>query len=75
MRSRSRIALVLLGAFLSLPTLVQGQGETESQDKTQAGYEDLHEFGGPEGVSQSLKRDDEHGVAVGFTTVVTGRSV
>jgi len=48
---QTRFAIVLLGAILSSHAL--GQVETKS------GYEDLPEFGGPEGVSQSLKRDDE----------------
>jgi porin len=48
---QTRFAILLLGAILSSHAL--------GQDETQSGYEDLHEFGGPEGVSQSLKRDDE----------------
>jgi porin len=48
---QTRFAIVLLGAILS--SHASGQVETKS------GYEDLLEFGGPEGVSQSLKRDDE----------------
>jgi len=32
---------------------------TEAEDSTQSGYDQLQQFGGPEGVSQTLKRDDE----------------
>jgi len=48
---QTRFAPVFLSVILCSNAF--GQGETKS------GYEDLPEFGGPEGVSQSLKRDDE----------------
>jgi porin len=59
MRSRFGIAVVIMGALLSFPVQGQETPSTETGDDTQAGYDDLHEFGGPEGVSQSLRRDDE----------------
>ena len=54
-------SIMLLSVILSSPAAGQEEpaSETEADDATQSGYEDLPEFGGPEGVSQSLKRDDE----------------
>ncbi len=59
MRRRFRIAVVLLGTILSVSALGQEISDAKAEDDTQAGYNDLQDFGGPEGVSQSLKRDDE----------------
>jgi porin len=61
MRTQTAIAVVLLATILSAPVLGQEESstETETQDETKSGYDDMPEFGGPEGVSQSLKRDDE----------------
>jgi porin len=52
---------MVLSVILSSPAMGQEEStaDTEIHDDTQSGYDDLPEFGGPEGVSQSLKRDDE----------------
>jgi len=50
----------LLCLLLTLPALGQeAEKETESASGGQAGYSDVPEFGGPEGVTSSLKRADE----------------
>jgi porin len=56
-----KFCVLLLGVILSSPSLGQEAPnlEGEAQDETKSGYDDLPEFGGPDGVSQSLKRDDE----------------
>ncbi len=59
MRRQFGIAVVLLGTILSGSALGQDISDAEIGDDTQSGYDDLQDFGGPEGVSQSLKRDDE----------------
>jgi len=61
MRAYYGIIMVLIGAALSLPAFGQDEDDpmTDPPGGSQSGYEDLPEFGGPEGVSQSLKRDDE----------------
>jgi porin len=60
-RTQIGITAVLLATMLSSPALSQEEPstETETLNESQAGYENVPEFGGPEGVSQSLKRDDE----------------
>ena len=47
--------------LVSSAALAQEESDkaTETDDDTQSGYDELQQFGGPEGVSQTLKRDDE----------------
>jgi porin len=61
MRIQPGIAVMLLSTILSSPTIGQEEAttETEGHDEIQAGNDDLPHYGGPEGVSQSLKRDGE----------------
>ena len=59
----NKVKLVEIVFCMILSSAASGQEESNTEsatsNETQAGYEDLPEFGGPEGVSQSLKRDDE----------------
>jgi porin len=61
MRTYRGIIVVLIGTTFCVPALGQDEGDpaTDSPGESQSGYEDLPEFGGPEGVSQALKRDNE----------------
>jgi hypothetical protein len=61
MRIQPGIAVMLLGTILSSPAMGQEEAitEIEARDETQSGDDDLPHYGGPEGVSQSLKRDGE----------------
>lgn len=51
--------ILLVAAILSTPALGQDESDARNDDETQSGYDELPEFGGPEGVSQTLKRNDE----------------
>ena len=53
-----QIATLFFALLLVQPALGQ-ESDTEEDSGSQSGYDDLPEFGGPEGVSQTLKRDDE----------------
>jgi porin len=61
----SGFGVVVICALFFTPVLGQETANegSETQDGTQSGYNDVPEFGGPEGVSQSLKRDDEKRVS------------
>ena len=53
MRAYYGLLLAIIGATLCWPAFGQ------EDNKSQSGYEDLPEFGGPESVTKSLKRDNE----------------
>jgi uncharacterized protein YdeI (BOF family) len=56
----NKIGIILLVvAILSTPALGQEESDAKNEEETQSGYDELPEFGGPEGVSQTLKRNDE----------------
>ena len=64
-----QIATFLLALLLVQPSLGQESG-TEEDSGSQSGYDDLPEFGGPESVSNELKRNDaEHESTFQFDTV------
>jgi porin len=52
----NRFILALIALVLAAPVWSQ---EESDEDGTQSGYDNLEQFGGPEGVSGTLKRDDE----------------
>jgi porin len=54
-----KLASLLFAVVWIQPVLGQQESGNEPEDDTQSGYGDLPEFGGPEGVSQTLKRNDE----------------
>jgi hypothetical protein len=47
--------ILLVVVILSTPALGQEESDAKNEDETQSGYDELPEFGGPEGVSQTLK--------------------
>ena len=53
----NKLLTSLLLLLLAQPAF--GQQETEIDDGTQSGYTEVTQFGGPDGVSSTLKRDDE----------------
>jgi len=55
---KTSIAILSLTLMLAQPVLGQ-ESNADSGSNGQAGYENLPEFGGPEGVSGELKRNDE----------------
>ena len=49
----------LLASLLALLMVQPAFSQQEADDGTQSGYTEVAEFGGPDGVSSTLKRDDE----------------
>jgi hypothetical protein len=57
----NKFSISIVALLLAQPVFGQEEAAEEAavDDGTQSGYDDVKEFGGPEGISQSLKRDDE----------------